>query len=178
MWQEGHTAHATPEQSATEVRQILDLYASVYEDLLAVPVIKGQKSELEKFAGGDYTTTIESLIPTNGRGIQCATSHCLGQNFSHMFDIWFEDEKGKKQFVWQNSWGLTTRTIGVMIMWHGDDKGLVLPPRVAATQVIIIPIFSKVETESVLAKSREIAEQLKNIGVRVEVDERDNYHPG
>ena len=178
LWQEGHTAHATLEQAAVEVRQILDLYASVYEDLLAVPVIKGQKSELEKFAGGSYTTTIESIIPVNGRGIQCATSHCLGQNFSNMFNIWFEDDKGKKQFVWQNSWGLTTRSIGVMVMWHGDDKGLVIPPRVAATQVIIIPILNKTDSEAIIHKCREIAEELQRIGVRVEIDERDNYHPG
>ena len=178
LWQEGHTAHATLDQAAAEVRVILDMYASVYEDLLAVPVIKGQKSELEKFAGGLYTTTIESIIPVNGRGIQCATSHCLGQNFSNMFDIWFEDEKGKKQFVWQNSWGLTTRTIGVMVMWHGDDKGLILPPRVASTQVIIVPILSKKDGNAVLQRSREIMEQLKSLGVRVDIDERDIYHPG
>lgn len=178
LWQEGHTAYATLEQAAVEVRQILDLYASVYEDLLAVPVIKGQKSELERFAGGYYTTTIETIIPNNGRGIQCATSHCLGQNFSHMFKIWFEDETGKKQYVWQNSWGLTTRTLGVMVMWHGDDKGLVLPPRVASTQVIIIPIPVKNEIDKVNAKCKEIAEELKGYGVRVEIDERDNYHAG
>lgn len=178
LWQEGHTAHATLELAAVEVRQILDMYASVYEDLLAIPVIKGQKSELEKFAGGSYTTTIESIIPVNGRGIQCATSHCLGQNFSHMFDIWFEDEKGKKQYVWQNSWGLTTRSIGVMVMWHGDDKGLVLPPRVASTQVIIVPILSKKEAAAVLEKARDLQNQLKALGVRAEIDERDNYHPG
>lgn len=178
LWQEGHTAYSTLEQAAVEVRQILDLYAQVYEDLLAVPVIKGQKSELEKFAGGHYTTTIESFIPTNGRGIQCATSHCLGQNFSKMFDIWFEDEKGKKQFAWQNSWGLTTRSIGVMVMWHSDNKGLILPPRVAATQVIVVPIPSKKETAQVLQKSKEIVSQLQSLGVRADIDDRDNYHPG
>lgn len=178
LWQEGHTAFATYEEAAVEVRQILDLYASVYEDLLAIPVIKGQKSELEKFAGGFYTTTIESFIPTNGKAIQCATSHCLGQNFSNMFDIWFEDIKGKKQYVWQNSWGLTTRSIGVMVMWHGDDKGLVLPPRVAATQVIVVPIPNKKDLNQVMAKSRELVEELKKLGVRADIDERDNYHPG
>jgi prolyl-tRNA synthetase len=178
LWQEGHTAYSTLEQAAVEVRQILDLYAQVYEDLLAVPVIKGQKSELEKFAGGHYTTTIESFIPTNGRGIQCATSHCLGQNFSKMFEIWFEDEKGKRQYAWQNSWGLTTRSIGVMVMWHSDNKGLILPPRVAATQVIVIPIPSKKETDQVLKKSQEIVSSLKALSIRADIDERDNYHPG
>lgn len=178
LWQEGHTAYATLEQAAVEVREILDLYANVYEELLAVPVIKGQKSELEKFAGGHYTTTIESFIPTNGRGIQCATSHCLGQNFSKMFDIWFEDEKGKKQFAWQNSWGLTTRSLGVMVMWHSDNKGLILPPRVASIQVIVVPIPSKKDTEPVLQKSREIVKELTQLGVKADIDERDNYHPG
>lgn len=141
-------------------------------------LLKDKKSELEKFAGGYYTTTIESFIPTNGRGIQCATSHCLGQNFSKMFDIWFEDEKGKKQFVWQNSWGLTTRSLGVMVMWHSDNKGLILPPRVASTQVIVVPIPSKKDTEPVLKRSREIVQELIQLGVKADIDERDNYHPG
>ncbi|CAG9319709.1 unnamed protein product [Blepharisma stoltei] len=178
LWQEGHTAHATLEEAAVEVRQILDLYASVYEDLLAVPVVKGQKSEIEKFAGGYYTTSIETMIPFNGRGIQAATSHCLGQNFSKMFNIWFEDDSKEKKFVWQNSWGLTTRTIGVMVMVHSDNKGLVLPPRVAPTQAVIVPIFEKNKVEEVLNKSREIYDEIKRTGVRVELDDRQNYNPG
>ena len=134
LWQEGHTAYATKGEADVEVRQVLDLYKAVYEDLLCVPVVQGVKSEKEKFAGGLYTTTVEAFVPGTGRGIQGGTSHCLGQNFAKMFDIVFEGEGGAKKMVWQNSWGLTTRTIGVMIMVHADDKGLVLPPRVAPVQ--------------------------------------------
>jgi prolyl-tRNA synthetase len=142
LWQEGHSAFAKRAEADAEVLEILDLYARVYEELLCVPVIKGRKSEKEKFAGGLYTTTVEALIPTNGRAIQGATSHCLGTNFSEMFDISFIDEDAVERRVWQNSWGLTTRTIGVMIMVHGDDKGLVLPPRVAPLQVVIVTIVT------------------------------------
>src|SRR5689334_12696343 len=142
LWQEGHTAHLTEDLAGKEVLEILELYAGVYEQLLAVPVVRGRKTENEKFAGGYYTTTVEGYIPSNGRGIQGATSHCLGQNFSKMFDITVEDpaNKGSHINVWQNSWGLSTRVIGVMVMVHGDDKGLVLPPRVAKVQVIMIPV--------------------------------------
>jgi len=115
----------------------------VYEDLLAVPVIKGIKTETEKFPGGNYTTSVETIIPENGRAIQAATSHQLGQNFSKMFEISFENEKKEKCFVWQTSWGLTTRSIGVVVLFHGDDKGLILPPKVAKYQVIIVPIYFK-----------------------------------
>lgn len=159
---------------------------SVYEELLAVPVIKGRKSEKEKFAGGLYTTTVEAVIPTNGRAIQAATSHCLGQNFAKMFDITFE---GKDQVpgadplhVWQNSWGLTTRTIGVCVMVHGDDKGLVLPPRVAPVQAVVMWMYSAKDTDEVKAgveaSGREVGAALKRAGVAVEVDDRDNYSPG
>jgi prolyl-tRNA synthetase len=126
--------------------QILDWYAGVYEYLLSVPVVKGTKTEAEKFPGADYTTTIEGFIPATGRGIQAATSHCLGQHFSKMFNITVEDpaakEAGKSEhiYVWQNSWGLTTRSIGVMILTHGDNRGLVIPPRVAEKQVVVIPV--------------------------------------
>ncbi|KAJ4727923.1 Proline--tRNA ligase [Melia azedarach] len=130
--QEGHTVFATKSEADDEVLEILELYRHIYEEFLAVPVIKGKKSELEKFAGGLYTTTVEAFIPNTGRGIQGATSHCLGQNFSKMFEITFENEKGEKAMAWQNSWAYTTRTIGVMVMVHGDDKGLVLPPKVAS----------------------------------------------
>lgn len=137
LWQEGHTAFATKEEAAEEVLQILDLYARVYEELMAIPVVKGRKTEKEKFAGGDYTTTVEAFISASGRAIQGATSHHLGQNFSKMFEIVFEDPKrpGEKQLAYQNSWGITTRTIGVLTMVHGDNMGLVLPPRVACLQV-------------------------------------------
>lgn len=178
LWQEGHTAHESLEQAAAEVRVILDIYKEVYEELLAVPVIQGQKSTLEKFAGGFYTTSIETMIPANGRGIQAATSHCLGQNFSKMFKIIFEDRAGEKQFAWQNSWGLTTRTIGTMVMVHSDDKGLVLPPRIAPIQVVIVPIFKKNVFDAIVAESKALALALELMGVRVHVDDRDIYTPG
>jgi prolyl-tRNA synthetase len=143
LWQEGHTAHATYEDADKMVMQALDLYKQVYQDLLCVPVIPGYKTKKEKFAGGHQTTTVEAYIPGSGRAIQGATSHNLGQNFGKMFDIKFQDEKGDTKTVWQTSWGLTTRTIGVMVMVHGDDTGLVMPPRVAPLQVVIVPIVSK-----------------------------------
>jgi len=179
LWQEGHTVFASKEEADKEVLQILDLYRRVYEELLAVPVVKGQKTEKEKFAGGLYTTTIEGYIPTNGRGIQAATSHCLGQNFAKMFHIEFESEDGGKALAWQNSWGLTTRTIGVMIMVHGDNKGLVLPPRVAPIQVVIVPIhFANSDNTGIDDKGRELSQSLQNVGIRVRFDDRDNYNPG
>ncbi|PRW57585.1 proline--tRNA cytoplasmic isoform A [Chlorella sorokiniana] len=182
LWQEGHTVFATKEEADTEVYQILDLYRRVYEELLAVPVCKGMKSSKEKFAGALYTTSVEAFIPTSGRGVQGATSHCLGQNFSKMFGIEFETEEKTRQHAWQNSWGLTTRTIGVMVMTHGDDKGVVIPPRVAQIQVVVIPIpNSKLGEEAVKAmldRADAIAADLKAAGVRVTVDRRDNYTPG
>uniref|UniRef100_A0A670I0H7 Bifunctional glutamate/proline--tRNA ligase n=1 Tax=Podarcis muralis TaxID=64176 RepID=A0A670I0H7_PODMU len=185
LWQEGHTAFATYEEAAEEVLQILDLYARVYEELLAIPVVKGRKTEKEKFAGGDYTTTIEAFISASGRGIQGATSHHLGQNFSKMFEIVFEDPKipGEKQFAYQNSWGITTRTIGVMTMIHGDNMGLVLPPRVASVQVVIIPCgitnsLSEEDKEALMAKCAEYRKQLFSANIRARVDLRENYSPG
>ncbi|VDK24207.1 unnamed protein product, partial [Anisakis simplex] len=142
LWQEGHTAFQTAEEAQQEVYQILDLYAKVYTDLMAIPVVKGRKSEKEKFAGGEFTTTVEAYVPVNGRAIQGATSHHLGQNFSKMFDISFEDpENGSKAYAYQNSWGITTRTIGAMVMIHGDNSGLVLPPRIAPVQVSILASY-------------------------------------
>ncbi|XP_062427788.1 bifunctional glutamate/proline--tRNA ligase isoform X6 [Rhea pennata] len=185
LWQEGHTAFATYEEAAEEVMQILDLYAQVYEELLAIPVVKGRKTEKEKFAGGDYTTTVEAFISASGRAIQGATSHHLGQNFSKMFEIVFEDPKkpGEKQFAYQNSWGLTTRTLGVMTMIHGDNMGLVLPPRVACVQVVIIPCgitnsLSEEDREALLKKCNEYRNRLLSVNIRVRADVRDNYSPG
>jgi prolyl-tRNA synthetase len=180
LWQEGHTAFATLEEAGAEVLQILDLYGRVYEDLLAVPVIKGKKTEKEKFPGGYYTTTVECFIPTAGRGIQAATSHCLGQNFAKMFGLTFEDHNGDKQLPWQNSWGLTTRSIGIMILTHGDNNGLILPPRVAPIQVVLVPILFKDVTvnNNLLARAKEIIAELNAVGVRAHLDDRDNYNPG
>lgn len=177
LWQEGHTAFVKKEEADEEVLTILELYRRVYEELLAVPVIKGRKSDKEKFAGGLYTTTVEGFIPANGRAIQGATSHCLGQNFSKMFKIEFEGEDGK-QLVWQNSWGLTTRTIGVMAMIHGDDRGLVLPPRIAPLQVVIVPIVRKGQEELVINGANAIADELSKAGVRVKCDSRADKNPG
>jgi prolyl-tRNA synthetase len=143
LWQEGHTAHATLADADVMVMQALELYRRVYEDLLAVPVIKGYKTEKEKFAGGYQTTTVEAYVPMSGRAIQGATSHNLGQNFGKMFDIRFQDKDGTSQIPWQTSWGLTTRTIGVMVMVHGDDTGLVMPPMLAPLQAVVVPILSK-----------------------------------
>lgn len=167
-----------------KVYQILDLYSKVYTDLLAVPVIKGRKTEKEKFAGADWTTTIEAFISASGRGIQAATSHHLGQNFSKMFGIEFEaPESGQKQFVYQNSWGLTTRTIGILTMVHADNQGLVLPPRVACYQVVIVPCgitvnLSKDDEQKLLDKCKQCERALTEAGVRVFGDYRDNYSPG
>ncbi|TMW64585.1 hypothetical protein Poli38472_011465 [Pythium oligandrum] len=180
LWQEGHTAHATKEEADEEVHQILGFYANAYEQLLAVPMIKGVKSEKEKFAGADYTTTIEGFIPSTGRGIQAATSHHLGQNFGKMFGISAEYEDGKKLIPYQNSWGFTTRSLGVMIMVHGDDKGLVLPPRVAPLQIIVVPIpfKDKDEVDEIFNKADEIKQLLLGADVRIDVDSRRVYTPG
>ncbi|XP_041793033.1 bifunctional glutamate/proline--tRNA ligase isoform X2 [Chelmon rostratus] len=185
LWQEGHSAFATKEEAAEEVIQILDLYARVYEELMAIPVVKGRKTEKEKFAGGDYTTTVEAYISASGRAIQGATSHHLGQNFSKMFEIVFEDPKrpGEKELAYQNSWGITTRTIGVLTMVHGDNMGLVLPPRVACLQVVIIPCgitasLPEQEKEALMAQCSKYMSRLLDAGVRVKTDLRDNYSPG
>ncbi|KAK9303850.1 hypothetical protein QLX08_004581 [Tetragonisca angustula] len=186
LWQEGHTAFATKAEADEEVMMILNMYARVYEDLLAVPVIKGRKTEKEKFAGGDYTTTVEAFISTSGRAIQGATSHHLGQNFSKMFNIQVEGvtEGDEKTFVYQNSWGLTTRTIGVMIMIHGDDKGLILPPNVACIQAIIVPCGITANTtpqqrELLFSECNKLLDELsKDKTLRVKADYRNNRTPG
>lgn len=179
LWQEGHTAHATLEDADVMVMQALDLYRRVYEELMAVPVIKGYKTEKEKFAGGFRTTTVEAYVPVSGRAIQGATSHNLGQNFGKMFDITFQNDKGESEIVWQTSWGLTTRSIGVMVMVHGDDTGLVLPPRMAPLQVIIVPIVSKkMSAEQLDPYCESILKSLKDAGIRAKYDDRTMYNPG
>jgi len=188
LWQEGHTAYATKEEADMEVMEILGYYERIYSELLAVPVIRGQKTEKEKFPGGDYTTTVEGYITRAGRAIQGATSHGLGQNFSKMFNIKFEDQKGEKRYVWQNSWGCTTRSIGVMVMVHADNEGLVLPPKVAPIQIVFItipPPKSKTgqdeewyaKNNAILDKAHELAKQLKAQGVKVKVDDSTNRTP-
>ncbi|KAB5572045.1 proline-tRNA ligase-like protein [Coniochaeta sp. 2T2.1] len=185
LWQEGHTAHVSEKDAEKEVLEILEHYAGVYEELLAVPVVKGKKTEAEKFAGGYWTSTCEGYIPANGRGIQGATSHALGQNFSKMFNIIVEDpaKRGEHLHVWQNSWGLSTRVIGVMVMIHGDDKGLVLPPRVAPIQAVVIPVGLTAKTtpevrESLLKGTEELYSSLKSANVLTQLDDREGYTPG
>lgn len=186
LWQEGHTVHLTHEDAEAQVLRILDWYEEIYRTLLAVPVIKGVKTENEKFAGGKFTTTVEGYIPTTGRGIQGATSHHLGQNFSKMFNITVENPEGSdkpKIYTHQTSWGLSTRVIGVMVMIHSDNKGLVIPPRVSQYQVVIIPVgltakTSKEVEENVYVSSKELETRLKSSGLRVTSDYRDNYSPG
>jgi len=183
LWQEGHTAFATRKEAEEEVYQILDFYGQIYTDLLAIPVVKGRKTENEKFAGGDFTTTVEAYVPASGRAIQGATSHHLGQNFSKMFNIVFENpnDQGSKEklFVHQNSWGLTTRTIGVLIMVHGDNKGLVLPPRVAKIQVVLVPVGVTDKNRAEITKATNEYEKLfKGAGIRIKIDDRDNYTSG
>lgn len=173
LWQEGHTAHTTYEEAQERVLSILEFYKQAYEELLAVPVIKGAKTEKEKFAGALHTTTVEAYINGSGRAIQGATSHNLGQNFGKIFKIAFENDVGERSIPWQTSWGFTTRSIGVAVMVHGDNKGLVLPPRVAPIQVIILPIASKnVEYTELLRYSDSIESVLKAAGIRADNDRR------
>jgi len=175
LWQEGHTAHRTEEEAEEETLRMLQIYRDFAENDLAIPVISGRKSENEKFAGALRTYTIEAMM-SDGKALQAGTSHNLGQHFSKVFNIQFLDQDGKLKYVWQTSWGVSTRLIGALIMTHGDDRGLKLPPRIAPIQVIIVPIFGK-KKEEVLAKSRELYQLLKE-KFRVELDDRDEYTPG
>src|SRR5215204_4393781 len=176
LWQEGHTAHETAEEAEAETRQMLDVYASISESVLAMPVLKGQKSESEKFAGALRTYSIEALMG-DGRALQAGTSHNLGQNFAKAFDITFQARDKSVQHVWGTSWGVTTRLIGAVIMTHGDDSGLFLPPRVAPYQVVIVPIGRDNWRETVLPRAQDLQRQLRQAGVRVTLDERDE-RPG
>jgi len=176
LWQEGHTVFATKEEAETEVFEILDLYARVMEDLYAIAVLKGVKSENEKFAGAVYTASIETAFP-NGKAIQIATSHLLGQNFSKAFDISFLNKNGEKDYAWQNSWGISTRSIGIMLGIHGDDKGIVMPPRVAPIQVVIVPIIFDDSKDRVLKKCEDIKKELEKHSIRAMIDDSD-YRPG
>lgn len=179
LWQEGHTAHESQEDAENFMLKILDFYKDVYENLLAIPVIQGFKSENEKFAGASKTSTIETIITENGKAIQCATSHSLGQNFSKMFDINYLDKKQQMQSVWQTSWGLTTRSIGVLIMTHGDNKGLILPPRVAPIQIILVAILTtKDKTTEIPDTLKQIYQTLIDNGIRAKIDDGDSHTPG
>lgn len=169
LWQEGHTAHATHDEARNTQRWAIDMYAAIYRDLFAIPGYIGWKSESEKFAGADATLTYESLMP-EGKALQSCTSHDLGQNFSKTFGISFQSENGSQEFVWQTSWGFSTRSIGGLVMTHGDDGGLVLPPRLAPTQVVIIPIRLDEEKMKVV---QELVAEMKSQGIRVHLDARE-----
>ena len=178
LWQEGHTAHTEKGEAEKEVTDILEIYKKTVEEELAIPVITGRKSEKEKFVGAVYTLTMESLMP-DGKALQMGTTHFLGQNFSKPFEVKYADKSNVESFVWQTSWGVSWRLIGGMIMVHGDDKGLVLPPRVAPIQVVIIPIYhSDEEKKTILEKSRDIKEFLESYPIRVHLDDRDQVTPG
>ncbi len=177
LWQEGHTVHASKEEADKEVMMILDFYTELVEKYLALPVLSGFKSESERFAGALYTTTIEMMMP-DGKALQSGTSHNLGQNFSKAFGIRFMDKENKSQLAWITSWGMSTRLIGAVLMVHGDDKGAVLPPKIAPVQAVIIPIYKTGEEKEVLKKAREITKKIESSGVSSELDDRDDRTPG
>ena len=177
LWQEGHTAHETEQEAEEETLRMLGVYKEFAETELAMPVIDGRKTESEKFAGAVQTYSIEALM-RDGRALQTATSHHLGQNFSKVFDIKFQARDKSRPYVWQTSWGMSTRVIGGIIMTHGDDSGLILPPRVAPYQVVIVPISRGNWQETVLPRAREVQSELTRHGIRTMLDDRDAYTPG
>ena len=177
LWQEGHTAHETEQEAEEEARRMLGVYKEFLETELAIPVLDGRKTKSEKFAGAAHTYSVEALMG-DGRALQAGTSHHLGQNFAKVFDITFQARDKSVQHVWQTSWGMTTRLIGAVIMVHGDDSGLILPPRIAPHQVVIVPIPRGDWRATVLPRARDIAAALKRAGVRVMLDDREEYKPG
>lgn len=177
LWQEGHTVHATAEEGLEETLKILEIYKTFCHDYLAVPVISGLKSESEKFAGASQTYCIEALMP-DGRALQAGTSHDLGQNFSKAFGIRFENKNQELEYGWGTSWGVSTRLIGALIMAHGDDSGLIIPPRVAPLQTVIVPISRGNWRETVLPEAQNLFQELKDNDFRTELDDRDTYTPG
>ncbi|HWB24628.1 MAG TPA: proline--tRNA ligase [Chitinophagaceae bacterium] len=178
LWQEGHTAHATKDEAVAEAKQMLDVYASFAEDYMALPVIKGYKTPNERFAGAEDTYCIEALMQ-DGKALQAGTSHFLGQNFAKAFDVKFSDKQNKLDYVWATSWGVSTRLIGALVMAHSDDDGLVLPPRLAPIQVVIVPIYKGEEQKALIdEKVKDIVASLKKAGIRVKYDDSDNTRPG
>jgi prolyl-tRNA synthetase len=178
LWQEGHTAHATEREAISEARQMLEVYATFAEEYMALPVIRGVKTASERFAGAVDTYCIEALMQ-DGKALQAGTSHFLGQNFAKAFEVKFSDKNNQLEYVWATSWGVSTRLIGGLVMAHGDDEGLILPPRVAPLQVVIVPIYKGEERKSLLdEKGRELAAQLKAAGISVKYDDNDNSRPG
>ena len=178
LWQEGHTAHATEAEAMTEAKQMLEVYASFAENFMAVPVLKGVKSANERFAGALETFCIEALMQ-DGKALQAGTSHFLGQNFAKAFDVTFVDKNNKQEYVWATSWGVSTRLMGALVMAHSDDNGLVLPPKLAPFQVVIVPIYKNEEQLSAIsAKVNEIVPKLRALGISVKFDNNDTKKPG
>ena len=178
LWQEGHTAHATEDEAEAETRRMLDVYATFAEEYMAIPVVKGLKSDSEKFAGAVRTYCIEALMQDN-RALQAGTSHMLGQNFARAFELKFQTEDGRWEHAWNTSWGVSTRLVGAIVMTHGDDNGLVLPPRLAPLQVVVVPIWKGDDPKDrILETAHGVAQTLRDRGVRVQVDERENLSPG
>jgi prolyl-tRNA synthetase len=178
LWQEGHTAHATAQEAIAETRQMLDVYATFAEEWMALPVIKGVKTASERFAGAEDTYCIEALMQ-DGKALQAGTSHFLGQNFAKAFDVKFSDKENKLDYVWATSWGVSTRLVGALVMAHSDDEGLVLPPKIAPLQVVIVPIYKGAEQKAQIdGKVLELVARLKKADVRVKYDDSDNNRPG
>lgn len=178
LWQEGHTAHATREEALEETYQMLDVYADFAENHMAIPVLKGIKSASERFAGAEETFCIEALMQ-DGKALQAGTSHFLGQNFARAFDVKFASKTGKLEYVWATSWGVSTRLVGALIMAHSDDRGLVLPPKLAPIQTVIVPIYKNDEQYALVCeKAKEIKKELEQFGIQVKLDDRDTHKPG
>jgi prolyl-tRNA synthetase len=178
LWQEGHTAHATREEAIEETEKMLGVYADFAENWMAVPVIKGVKTPNERFAGAEDTYCIEALMQ-DGKALQAGTSHFLGQNFAKAFDVKFSNKENNLEYVWATSWGVSTRLIGALVMAHSDDEGLILPPRIAPLQVVIVPIYKGADQKTMIDdKVKAIVAELKQLGIRVKYDDNDNNRPG
>ncbi len=178
LWQEGHTAHASEEEARAEARRMLEVYADVAENVMAMPVIKGTKTQAEKFAGAVKSLSIEAMMQ-NGLALQAGTSHELGQNFGRAFGVKFQNRDGQLDYVWQTSWGVSTRLIGGLVMTHSDDSGLVLPPRLAPVQAVVVPIYRKdTDRDAILSRSHALAAELKRAGILAETDDREGFTPG
>lgn len=178
LWQEGHTAHATKEEALQEAKTMLEVYADFAENFMAIPVIKGVKTENERFAGAEETYCIEALMQ-DGKALQAGTSHFLGQNFAQAFDVKFANKEGKLEYVWGTSWGVSTRLMGALVMTHSDDNGLVLPPNLAPIQVVIVPVFrSDEEFEAVSVEADKLTKEFRKLGISVKYDNRTNQKPG
>ena len=178
LWQEGHTAHATKEEAIEEAERMLEVYATFAEEFMAVPVIRGVKSASERFAGAEETYCIEALMQ-DGKALQAGTSHFLGQNFAKAFDVKFSDKENKLEYVWATSWGVSTRLVGALVMAHSDDEGLILPPRIAPIQVVIVPIYKGDEQKAVISsKVKDIIKELQALGIRVKYDDSNDSRPG